>query len=87
LRSAAAQRRTNGIRIKPVAGHLTIASVVLDPSFARATATTVASGRVRPYENGRAEPREIAVHERARVQLHRLGRSGQFVVWQVTVLR
>jgi hypothetical protein len=87
LRSAAAQRRTNGIRIKPVAGHLTIASVVMDPSFARATATTVASGRVRPYENGRAEPREIAVHERARVQLHRLGRSGQFVVWQVTVLR
>ena len=87
LRGAAAQRRKSGIRIKPVAGHLTIASVVLDPSFTQATAMTVASGRVRPYENGHAEPREITVRERARVQLHRLGRSSQFVVWQVTVLR
>jgi hypothetical protein len=87
LRNAAAQRRKSGIRIRPVIGRLTIASVVVDPSFTRATATTVASGRVRPYENGRAEPKEIAVHERARVQLHRLGRSEQFVVWQVTVLR
>jgi hypothetical protein len=87
LRNAAVQRRKSGIRIRPVTGRLTIASVVVDPSFTRATATTVASGRVRPYENGRAEPKEIAVHERARVQLHRLGRSQQFVVWQVTVLR
>jgi hypothetical protein len=87
LRNAAAQRRKSGIRIRPVTGRLTIASVVVDTSFTRATATTVASGRVRPYENGRAEPKEIAVHERARVQLHRLGRSQQFVVWQVTVLR
>jgi hypothetical protein len=87
LRSAASQRRQRGIRIKPVSGHLTIISVALDPSFAKATATTVASGRVRPYEGGRPQPREIAVRERARVQLRRLGSSKQFVVWQVTVLQ
>ena len=87
LRDSAAQRRKSGIRIKPVSGRLTIISVSLDPSFTRATATTLASGRVRPYEGGRAEPRTITVHERARVQLHRLGRSQTFVVWQVTTLR
>jgi hypothetical protein len=87
LQNSAAQRRKSGIRIKPVSGRLTIISVSLDPSFTRATATTLASGRVRPYEGGRAEPRTITVHERARVQLHRLGRSQNFVVWQVTTLR
>jgi hypothetical protein len=87
LGSAATQRRKSGIRIKPVTGRLTIVSVAVDPSFTRATAITVASGRVRPYENGHAEPRDIGVHERARVQLHRVGNSQQFVVWQVAVLR
>jgi hypothetical protein len=87
LQNSAAQRRKSGIRIKPVSGRLTIISVSLDPSFTRATATTLASGRVRPYEGGRAEPRTITVHERARVLLHRLGRSPNFVVWQVTTLR
>jgi hypothetical protein len=87
LRNAAGQRRKSGIRIRPVTGRLTIASVVVDPSFTRATAMTIAIGRVRPYENGHAEPREIRVHERARVQLRRLGSSQQFVVWQVSVLR
>jgi hypothetical protein len=87
LRNSAAQRRKTGIRIKPVSGRLTIISVSLDPSFTRATATTLASGRVRPYEGRRAEPRTITLHERARVQLRRLGRSQNFVVWQVTTLR
>ena len=49
LRNAAAQRRKSGIQIRPVTGRLTIASVVVDPSFTRATAMTVASGRVRPF--------------------------------------
>lgn len=87
LRNSAAQRRKSGIRIKPVGGRLTIASVSIDPSFTRATAVTLASGHVRPYEGGKAEPRTIAVHERARVQLRRLGGSKKFVVWQVTVLK
>jgi hypothetical protein len=87
LRNSAAQRRKSGIRIKPVSGRLTIISVSLDPSFTKATATTLASGRVRPYEGGKAEPRTIALHERARIQLRRLGRSQTFVVWQVTTLR
>jgi hypothetical protein len=87
LRNSAAQRRKSGIRIKPVSGHLTITSVSLDPSFTKATATTLASGRVRPYEGGKAEPRTITLHERARVELRRLGRSQNFVVWQVTTLR
>lgn len=87
LRGSAAQRRKSGIRIKPVAGGLTIVSVSLDPSLTKATAVTLASGRVRPYEGGKAEPRTIAVHERARVQLRRLDSSKKFVVWKVTVLK
>lgn len=87
LRSAAAQRRKSGIQIKPVEGHLTVVSVAIDPSFTKATAVTRAAGRVRPYEGGKAEPRTITVHERARVELRRLDRSKKFVVWQVTVLR
>jgi hypothetical protein len=86
LQASAAQRRKSGIRIKPITGRLTIVSVSIDPSFAKATATTVASGRVRPYEGGKAEPRTISVHERARVQLRRLGTARKFVVWKVTVL-
>jgi hypothetical protein len=87
LRSSAAQRRKSGIRIKPVSGRLAIISVSIDPSFTRATAMTLASGRVRPYEGGKREPRTIALHERARVQLRRVGRSQTFVVWQVTSLK
>jgi hypothetical protein len=87
LRSAAAQRRKRGIRIRPVTGRLRIISVVLEPSFSRATATTLASGRVRPYEAGHEQGHDIAVHERARVQLRRVGTSQQFVVWQVSLLR
>lgn len=87
LRTSAAQRRKSAIRIKPVTGGLTIVSVSLDPSFTKATAVTLASGRVRPYEAGKAETRTIAVHERARVQLRRLDGSKKFVVWQVTVLK
>lgn len=87
LRSAAAQRRKSGIQIKPVDGHLTVLSVAIDPSFTKAIAITLAAGRVRPYEGGKAEPRTIKVHERARVELRRLDHSKKFVVWQVTVLR
>jgi len=86
LQASAAQRRKSGIRIKPITGRLTIVSVSIDPSFAKATAMTVASGRVRPYEGGKAEPRTISVHERAHVQLRRLGTAKKFVVWKVTVL-
>jgi hypothetical protein len=86
LQAPAAQRRKSGIRIKPITGRLTIVSVSIDPSFAKAMATTVASGRVRPYEGGKAEPRTISIHERARVQLRRLGAARKFVVWKVTVL-
>lgn len=87
LRSAAAERRERGIRIRPVAGELKILTVKLDPSFSRATATTEAAGRVRPYRGGRPLRKTIPVHERARVELRRVGRSQQFVVWQVTVVR
>jgi len=87
LRSAAVQRRQQGVRIRAVTGRLTILSVVLDPSFATATATTLASGRVRPYQDGHPGGHDIAVHERARVQLRRLGHTQRFVVWQVTLVR
>lgn len=87
LRASAAQRRLAGIRIKPIAGRLRIVSTSIDQSFATATATTVASGRVRLYQRGEAQARATALHERARVELHRLGRSARFVVWRVTLAK
>lgn len=87
LQTSAAQRKQQGIEIHHIAGHLEILSVRLDPSYTAATATVRASDRLQPYRNGHALGRVVAQNERARIQLHRLGRLPRFVVWKVVLLR
>lgn len=84
LRSAAAGRRRRGIHVKVVSDGFRIDSVRLDPSFTRATAIVVDPQRVRPYgSNGKPLGKPVSLSEKSRFELHRLGSSERFVVWQV----
>lgn len=87
LRTAAADRRKQGVRVKLVSDRFRITSVRLDPSYTRATAIASGRQRVRPhYLNGQPRGRAVDLNERARIELRRVGRSGRFVVWNVEVL-
>jgi len=84
LRSAAAGRRRRGIHVKVVYDGFRITSVTLDPSFTRATAVVVDPQRVRPYgSDGKPLGKAVALSEKSRFVLHRLGSSERFIVWQV----
>jgi hypothetical protein len=88
LRSAAAERRQQGIRVRNAAGgKYTIVSLRLDPSYARAKAVVRNQGRVVRYRAGRRLGRAIVVNDRARIELRRLGGSTRFVVWRVSPVR
>jgi hypothetical protein len=59
--------------------------VTLDPSFTRATAIVSDPQRVQPYDsNGKALGQPTRLSEKSRFELHRLGKSQRFVVWQVS---
>jgi hypothetical protein len=85
LRTSAAQRRRQGIRVRHVSGKLQILSITIDPSYQRATAIVRVNDRFRPYRGGRALGRTIKQNERARVELRRIGQASRFVVWKVVL--
>lgn len=87
LREAAADRRREGIQIRSLSGDYRIVSLELDPSYARANAVVHDQGRVVPYRGGRKLGNAVAINERARVELRRVGDSPRFVVWRVTPLK
>jgi hypothetical protein len=82
LRASAATRRGRGIRIRPVKTALRVLAVQIDPSYATASAVADSRQRVRPYEGGKPQPKLIALHERARLTLRRVGSSERFIVWK-----
>jgi hypothetical protein len=82
LRASAATRRRRGIRIRPVKTALRVRAVQVDQSYATATAVADSKQRVRPYETGKPQPKLIALHERARLTLKRVGSSERFIVWK-----
>lgn len=82
LRASATTRRGRGIRIRPVKTALRVRAVQVDPSYATATAVADSKQRVRPYEAGKPQPKLIALHERARLTLKRVGSSERFIVWK-----
>jgi hypothetical protein len=84
LRSAAATRRKQGIQIKNLSGSYTITSITLAPSYQTATAVVHSHQRVATYESGRRRGKAISASDHARIELHRLGDKGQFVVWRVS---
>jgi hypothetical protein len=87
LRASAVQRRHQRIQVHHISGHLKIVSIRLDPSYVSATAIVRADDRVRPYRDGKPMGQSVEQTERARIELHRLGRLSHFVVWKVTLLR
>jgi hypothetical protein len=80
LRASAATRRGRNIRIRPIKTALRIQAISLDASYMTATAVADSRQRVRPYESGKPQPRLVALNERARLSLKRVGSSDRFVV-------
>jgi len=84
LRASARDRRSQGIRIRPLVDHVDVLDVQISPSYASATATVRDTGVVAPYRDGRRLGRTIRLDERARVELRRIGDALRFVVWRVS---
>jgi len=82
LRASAVTRRGRDIRIRPIKTSLRIQAIRIDASYATATAVADSKQRVRPYEAGKPQPKLIALHERARLTLKRVGSSDRFIVWK-----
>jgi hypothetical protein len=87
LRASARDRRSQGIRIRPLADHIKVLDLRISPSYSSATATVRDSGLVVPYRDGRRLGRTIRLDERARVELRRIGEAPRFVVWRVSAVR
>jgi hypothetical protein len=86
LRASAATRRGRGIRIRPIKTALLVSAVSVDASYMTATAVADSRQRVRPYEAGKPQPKLIALHERARLTLRRVGSSDRFIVWKAVAI-
>ena len=88
LRSAAATRRSRGVRARLLSDRRRVVSLKLDPSYTSATAVVVDRQRVQPSgRNGRPLGRAVVLNERATYELRRLGSSAHFVVWRVVLQR
>lgn len=87
LRASAATRRRQGIQIKNLSGHYTIISIALAPSYTSATAVITSHQRVAPYKAGHRLGKAIVGADHARLQLHRLGNTGRFVVWKAAPIQ
>ena len=88
LRSAAATRRSRGVRARLLSDRRRVVSLKLDPSYTKATAVVVDHQRVQPSgRNGRPLGRDVALNERATYELRRIGSSAHFVVWRVVLQR
>lgn len=88
LRSAAATRRKRQIRVKLLAETFRIVATRLDPSYTTASATVSDRQKLRPYNyTGKPLGTTISDTERAKITLHRVGRSYRFLVWTVTATK
>jgi len=88
LQSAAATRRSRGVRARLLSDHRRVVSLKLDPSYTSATAVVVDRQRVQPSgRNGQPLGRTVVLNERATYELRRIGESDRFVVWRVVLGR
>ena len=86
LRSAAATRRSRGVRARLLSDRRRVVSLTLDPSYTSATAVVVDRQRVQPSgRNGQPLGRAVVLNERATYELRRIGTSDRFVVWRVVL--
>lgn len=87
LRTAAADRKRRGIRVRLLSDQFQVISIRLDPSYTEATAIARGRQRVRPYRlNGKPAGRSVELNEKARIELRRQGRTNRFVVWRVKLI-
>ncbi len=87
LRTAAADRRSRGIRVRLLSDRFRILSIRLDPSYTKATAVARAVQRVQAYRrDGKALGRAVGLNEKARIELRRVERANRFVVWRVQIV-
>lgn len=85
LRNAAAQRRSQHVKVRILSEKLTVLAVQLAPTYATATATILNVQRVQAiYGRHRAAP--SISREHVRLELHRIGNTDRFIVWKVAVL-
>ena len=88
LRTAVADRRKRGVRVRVLSDRFRVTTIRLDPSFMTATAVVVDPQRVRPYGyDGRPLGNAVKLDEHARFELHRVNRSRRFVVWKVSATK
>jgi hypothetical protein len=88
LRSAAATRRSRGVRARLLSDRRRVISLTLDPSYTSATALVVDHQRVQPSgRSGQPLGRAVVLNERATYELRRIGSSRRFVVWRVVLSR
>jgi hypothetical protein len=87
LRKSAADRRGGRLRVQTLKVDVEVRDIQIDPSYSRATASVRQRGRVRLFRNGRRLRRPIALDERNRFQLRRVGDGTRFVVWEVEPAR
>lgn len=87
LRTAAADRRSRGVRVRLLSDRFRILSIRLDPSYTKATAVARAVQRVRPYgRDGKPAGHTVELNEKARIELRRVERADRFVVWRVQIV-
>ena len=84
LRSAAAGRRKQGLRIRTLSEQTVILSIKLGRSNSLTTVVIRAREKLAPYQAGKRLGRAIDLDERARIELRRSDHTNRFRVWNVT---
>jgi hypothetical protein len=88
LAASAKDRHRKGLRVRMIRDNYTVISIAFGPTLARATAFANWDQRVVPSRpNGTPLGRAVSLHERARIELRRVGSSRSFVVWKVTLVK
>ena len=88
IRASANDRQRKRLRVRMLHDDYRIISIRLDPSYTSAIAVVQSTQKVVPSQlNGKPLGRSVELHERARIDLHRIGSSRSFVVWRLTLLK
>jgi hypothetical protein len=86
LRSSAAARRVQKIKVRIISETFRVLSARLDPSYTTATVSVLNVQRLQVSHGSKSSAPSI-VREHVRLLLHRIGNSDRFVVWKVELLR
>lgn len=88
LRTAAAQRRKAGVRVRVLSSSVQVHSVRLEPSYLTASAMVTERSRVVVVNSrGRSLGKPRKLTEPALIELRRHGNKAAFVVWRVTAVK